>query len=568
MDRRITILWIGILSFFGLLVLRLFYWQLIASERLSSYAREQYQTETTIDAPRGEILARDGSPLSITVDAYKLIVDKNVFDMNTYEFSARMAPILVSTDSAGIKIESDRITKVIDSTKSTWIAIKQKINRDKKQEIEKLNIPGVIFEPIQDRYYPEASSSAQVLGFVGKSDKGYDMGYFGLEGYYNIELTGNSGIVARQSNALGAPLFSGTRKNVLARPGVTLLTSIDKRFQQIIEKKLQEGIAKYGAKSGTVIAMNPITGEILAMASSPTYDPREYYKYSNEEFKNPAISDSFEPGSIMKPLIMAAGIDTNVISPQTQCDICFGSYKIDKYFIETWNKEYYPNSTMTDVLVHSDNVGMVFVGNKLGKDNLINYFGKYGFGTATSVDLQGEAVPPFRKPNEWNIVDLATATFGQGIAVTPIQMIRAMASIANGGYLIKPHVVNEIQTDSGKVNIENLDKKQILSSSTTKQVTEMMMAAVKSGEAKWAVPKGFLIAGKTGTAQIPVAGHYDPTKTIASFVGFAPANDPKFVMLVILREPQTSQWGSETAAPLWFNISREVFPYMGIRPEN
>lgn len=568
MDRRITILWIGILSFFGLLVLRLFYWQLIASDKLSSYAREQYQTETTIDAPRGEILARDGSPLSVTVEAYKLIVDKNLFDMNTYEFSAKIAPVLVSTDSAGIKLESDRITKSIDSTKSTWITIKQKINRDKKQEVEKLNIPGLVFESIQDRFYPEASSSAQVLGFVGKSDKGGNIGYFGLEGYYNIELTGNSGIVARQSNALGAPLFSGTRKNVLARPGVTLLTSIDKRFQQIIEKKLQEGISKYGAKSGTVIAMNPVTGEILAMASSPSYDPREYYKYSNEEFKNPSISDSFEPGSIMKPLIMAAGIDTNVISPQTQCDICSGSYKIDKYFIETWNKEYYPNSTMTDVLVHSDNVGMVFVGNKLGKDNLINYFEKYGFGSATEIDLQGEAVPPFRKPNEWNIVDLATATFGQGIAVTPIQMIRAVASIANGGYLVKPHVVTEIQTEEGKMDTQSVDKKQILSLSTTKKVTEMMMAAVKSGEAKWAVPKGFLIAGKTGTAQIPVAGHYDPTKTIASFVGFAPANDPKFVMLVILREPQTSQWGSETAAPLWFNISREVFPYMGIRPEN
>jgi cell division protein FtsI/penicillin-binding protein 2 len=568
LSRRTTLLWLTFLGLFVCIVFRLYYWQVVSSKELSAKAFEQYHVEGSVDAPRGAILARDGTPLVVTTDAYRLIVDKTILTTNPFELANRLAPLLVSTDSAGIALEESRIRDLLSNEKTVWVPIKQKISQSTQSKLASYNIAGLVYEKIQDRFYPEASSAAQILGFVGKTDEGENTGYFGLEGEYNISLSGKPGFVRREANAIGATLFFGDSEDISARSGVTLHTTLDKRFQLTAEKKLEEGILKYGAKSGTVIAMDPATGGILAMASYPSYDPSTYWKYSNDLYKNPAISDAFEPGSIMKPLIMAAALDMHLITPQTECSICDGPYKIDKYFIETWDNNYYPHSTMTDVIVHSDNVGMVDVGNHLGLPNLLKYLQSYGFGHATGIDLQGEAVPPFRSANEWNIVDAATATFGQGIAATPIQMIRALGSIASGGLLVTPHVVASVESDSSTKDIELPTQPRVLSESATQQVTDMMIAAVKKGEAKWAVPKGFVIAGKTGTAQIPVAGHYDPTKTVASFIGFAPAKNPKFVMLVILKEPSTSQWGSETAAPLWFSIAKDLFPYFGIRPEN
>jgi cell division protein FtsI/penicillin-binding protein 2 len=221
---------------------------------------------------------------------------------------------------------------------------------------------------------------------------------------------------------------------------------------------------------------------------------------------------------------------------------------------------------MKDVIVHSDNTGMVFVGQKLGSDKSYEYITNFGFGSLTDVDLQDESSPDLRLKEQWREIDLATSSFGQGIAVTPIQMVRAVASLANGGFLMEPHVVKEISSEAGSFEIKPKIIRRVLKDSTTKIITEMMVAAVNEGEAKWTKVKGFKIAGKTGTAQIPVAGHYDPNKTIASFVGFAPADDPKFVMLVRYDQPSTSIYGSETAAPTFFDIAKQLFNYYKIAP--
>lgn len=213
---------------------------------------------------------------------------------------------------------------------------------------------------------------------------------------------------------------------------------------------------------------------------------------------------------------------------------------------------------MLDVIVHSDNVGMSFVAQKLGEDKMYDYLSKFGIGKLTGVDLQGESTVPLRKKGTWNIVDLMTSSFGQGVATTPIQIVRAVGAIANDGYLVTPKVVKSEKVDSVKV----------MSTEAAKKMTDIMIDHSKHGESQWTNLKGFSIAGKTGTAQIPIEGHYDSTKTIASFVGFAPANDPKFVMMVTLKEPQSSQWASETAAPLWYSIARDLFQYYGIQPEN
>jgi cell division protein FtsI/penicillin-binding protein 2 len=447
-----------------------------------------------------------------------------------------------------------------------WVPLARKVDSDKVDVIKNLHLTGIGFEPESKRYYPEATLAAQLLGFVGHDQSGQDKGYFGLEGYYDRELRGKDGFVQRERDAMGAPILIGLTQRVEPENGRTLNLWIDKTIQQIAEKRLSEGISRYQAKEGSVVIMDPETGGILAMASNPSYDPANYSVFDKSLYKNPIVAGSYEPGSTFKVFIMSAAINEHRVTSKTTMDET-GPLTIGDYVIRTWNNQYHGTQTMTEVIQHSSNVGMVFVQRKLGKDALLKYIHAFGFGTPTGVDLEEESSPDVRSDNQWGEIDLATASFGQGTAVTPLQMVRAVSVIANGGWLVEPHVVRSIVDSHGRV-IQNPVKRisRILSNSTTDIMTEMMVNAVDNGEAKWAKPPGYRIAGKTGTAQIPVAGHYDENKTIASFIGFAPADHPQFAMLVTLREPSTSPWGSETAAPLFFSIAKDILIYKGIPP--
>lgn len=566
---RLNLVFITIVLAFLALLFRLFYWQIIRAKDLSGQAREQYQSGVKIGASRGNILASDGNWLVGRGEAYLVFAEIPKLRQSPKAVAEKLAPLFVEdpNDRGSILLEIDRITSLLSKDEVVWVPIKQKITSDVKKGIEAQSLEGIGFEKKEDRVYPEASVAAHLLGFVGKNEAGENVGYFGLEGYYNLTLSGKSGFKASERDALGLPILTGVNREVEAISGVDLLTHIDKTIQLIVEKRLKEGIERYGAKGGTAIVFRPKDGALVSLAAFPSYDPVKYYEYGDEFFRNPAISDSFEPGSIFKPLVMAAALDTGVIEPESRCEICGGEVKVDKYTIETWDKKYHPDSTMTDVIVNSDNVGMTFVGEKLGAAKLFDYLDKFGIGHLTGIDLQGEINPGLRKKGDWNVVDLATASFGQGVATNPIQIVKAFAVLANRGVLVKPQVVDKIVKEGWEEDIKPEVGSRVISETTAREVTEMMVAAVKSGEAKWTQAAGFKIAGKTGTAQIPVSGHYDEEKTIASFVGFAPADDPKFVMLVTLREPTTSPWGSETAAPLWFGIARELFPYLGIQPE-
>jgi len=545
--------------FLGLTV-RLFYWQIVKGSELSRAAQSQYSTSKITSAPRGNIIARDGSYWVIRTGAWRLIANANLLKNSPNSIADKLIPLLKDADFA-------RLTDLL-SRKGSWIPLATKVDNEVKKNIEAMSIPGISFEPEEASYYPEASSAAQLLGFVGKDENGTDLGYFGLEGYYNLPLSGKPGFIGRQEDVRGVPILLDGGHEITAVNGVDLVTSIDKRIQILLEQKLSDGIEKYGAIGGSAIIMDPFTGNVIAMAASPSFDPMEYNKYNDSLFKNPLISNSFEPGSIFKVLIMASGLDAGVVTPDTVCDICDGPLNLDKYQIKTWNNKYHAESTMTDVIVNSDNVGMAFVGQKLGADNLYDYLNKFGIGKPTGVDLQGESSPRMRKRGTWNVVDVATASFGQGIAVTGIQMIRAVSVIANGGYLVSPKVVTEIRGKEWNETVKLEDPKRIISEKSAAEMAQMMVAAASSGESKWTKVKGFTVAGKTGTAQIPVAGHYDPTNTNHSYIGFAPVGKPKFIMLVTLQSPTSSLWASETAAPLWYLIAKDLFPYFGVQPDN
>lgn len=551
---------------FASLIARLFYWQVVMGADLKKQASYQYKGTKTITAPRGNIYANDGTWLAVMRTNWLLFAELPKLDKNSKEIANTLAPLFVEDNfesrdeyRQALIQETEKIQSALDRKGVVWVPVKRKLSSETKEKIEELNIKGLGFEPEESRYYPEGSSSAQLLGFVGKDEEGNDTGYFGLEGYYNISLAGKNGFLQREKDLVGVPLLTGGLSEIASIPGTDLVTHIDKRIQNSAEEKLKQGIEKYGAKEGSVIIMDPKTGAIMGMASYPSYDPAKYSEFDGTLYRNPAISDTFEPGSVFKVIVMAAGLDAEVIKPDTICDICDKPYKVDKYYIETWDRKYHPDSTMTDVLVHSDNVGMSFIAERLGAEKMYDYLDKFGIGRLTEIDLQGESNIKLRPKGTWNIVDLATSSFGQGVSTTPIQMIRAAAVIANGGYLVNPKVV-----DSGEAS----KPERVISEEAANDATAMMIESAKKGEAKWTDLQGFSVAGKTGTAQIPISGHYDEEKTIASFIGFAPANNPKFVMLVTLKEPQSSQWASETAAPLWYAIAKDLFNYFGIQPEN
>lgn len=552
------------LFFFFAIILRLFYWQVIRAEFLQSQAENQYFTSKKIDAVRGKIISSDGFVLASSNPVFSLfglpkVIGKDQKVTTSYLLAKVFASDLTDVDG----IAKGFIEKL--SYDLYWTILKKNVTLEQKKQIENLNLQGIGFDQGSSRFYPEGSSSAHLLGFLGSDAKGSAKGYFGLEGFYDGELKGVSGQVVHERDALGLPILIGNFLSNEAVKGKDLILNIDRSVQFIVESSLKKGVEKYGAKAGSVIVMEPFTGAILALASFPNYHPLNYYDFPKEFFKNPVVADQYEPGSTFKVLVMAAAVNEDAVEPDTKCDVCSGPLSLGGFVIRTWNNKYRPDSTMTDVIVYSDNTGMVFAAKKLGLNKFYSYIEDFGFGQPSNIDLQDESSPYIREKSAWKEIDLATASFGQGIAVTPIQMVRAVAAIANGGNLMEPQVVKEIK---GNKSFEIKPKviRQVIKNSTAQMLKEMMVAAVEEGEAKFTALKGFKVAGKTGTAQIPVAGHYDPNKTIASFVGFAPADNPKFVMLVRFDEPSSSIFGAETAAPTFFEIAKQLLLYYKIAP--
>ena len=474
------------------------------------------------------------------------------------EYSEKLAPILEEEEASisGLLNEHD-----------VWVPIKHQVDEQTVDKIKELELAGLGFEREDKRFYPETSMAAHLLGFVGKDALGKPKGYFGLEGFYDKELAGQPGFLLQERDAYGNPIVIGKIDRIEPKHGRSLVLYLDKTVQFIAETKLKKALEKYGAKAGNVVILDPKTGGILASASYPNYDPLLFSEFPDEYYRNPIVADTYEPGSTFKPLVMAKAFELKKLKPTDTYDES-GPVTVSGYQIKTWNSEYHGKISMSEILQYSSNVGMVYISSMLGKDGMLSLLSDLGLGSKTGIDLQEEAETFMRDESEWRDIDLATTSFGQGIAITPIQMIRAIAAIANNGVLMEPRLVKEIVSEDGKkIEIPPKETRRLYSAPTAKVIAELMVDAVEYGEAQWTVTKGFRIAGKTGTAQIPVEGHYDSDKTIASFVGFGPVENPRFVMLVTLREPTSSPWGSETAAPLFFDIANELFPYFGMYPQ-
>lgn len=588
---RVGILITGLSLLTVALVVRLFNIAVVDHKDYLVEAKQQQQVERDILPKRGTIYAENaatGTPVVVaqSVERYALsATPRNVTHKAEY---AKLLAQVSGVDEAKIKASLDKDNLYMDPimhglTQGQVADIAHKIVRVEQTFLPRQADLPVNFDPTQgdilqylggiffireyERVYPEASLMGQVLGFV--NDKG--QGQYGFEGQYDSELTGYAGKVSLETDSLGTQLQQIEQVN--GQDGTNYLLTIDRNVQQEIETALAAEVQKDQAKEGSVIVMDPKTGDVIAMANSPSYGPGDFRTVARDSaglFDNPSISSVWEPGSIFKPLIMAAAIDQGVVTPET-ADTFAASTQVDGYTINTALNKAYGHETMTDVLVNSDNVAMVWLGNKMGNQLMADYIRRYGFGTVTGIDLQNETSGRVVDPAKWSAILRATTTFGQGIAVTPIQIATAYSAIANNGVEMSPRIVKGvINADGSETDNAHPQGKQVLKPETATQLRDMLTAVVVHNHKKAGVA-GYKVGGKTGTAQVPdpAGGGYLTNTYDHSFVGMAPADDPKFIMIVKIDQPniqESGEFAESTAVPLFGQLASFLLHYYQVPP--
>ena len=544
---------------------RLFLIQVRDRDHYKSLASKQHIKTGILEAKRGKIFFSD----EINI----LAENKGTATINIAPREVQDAKELAKILAPIVKIKEKEVLEKIFSKNDPWIILKKNVSIEKTEKLR--GISGVYLEPNFTRYYSQKKMCSHALGFFGYSKNGEKrIGQYGIEGYWNKELEGKEGYWEGVVDASGNKILSPFNKIEEPVDGDYLVSTIDSNIQFFVEKELESLFEKYSPENGTIIVADPKTGEILAMASKPNFDPNNYQKENDINiFKNPAVSVSFEPGSIFKPIVMAGALEDGVLSPKTTY-VDKGSSVIGNYVIKNSDLKSHGKKTMTEVLELSLNTGMVFVSQKLGSKNLIKYVQKFGFGEETKIDLYGEALGNINNilnplSNEKKI-EYANASFGQGISATPVQMVSAFSTIANQGEPIMPHIIKkQIHPDESEKEIEGEKRKRVISAETASKLTAMLVSVVKNGYGSKAGVDGYLIAGKTGTAQVPnlEKGGYFKNKYIHSFIGYAPAFNPEFLILLKIDHPKGIRFSSDSLAPSFSNIAKYLFSYFGIPPE-
>jgi cell division protein FtsI/penicillin-binding protein 2 len=474
---------------------------------------------------------------------------------------------LITTLNVVAGIPSVEVEAAIKSSKP-YVLLKRPISAAVGDKLKDLlahgpvNLSGIDLNPIPHRVYPGASLASQVLGFVAYNNDGQQVGYFGVEGFYNDLLAGRSVHAVEQMVPFDAAL------NPTPDQGADLYLTIDRNIQFLTELTLADGIKQYGASGGTIIVMNPRNGEVLGMASWPTYDPNNYVTDPPSNPANPAVSGQYEPGSTFKVLTMAGALDSGTVTPQTPF-VDTGSVEVGGIVINNWNGGAWGPVDMLGCMQHSLNVCLASIATWLGPKSFYNYMQAFGIGHLTNVDLSAETPGRLKRPGDpdWFDSDLGTNSFGQGVAVSPLQLVTAASAIANGGTMMQPHILERVQRGSGQhVTLQQVLGRPI-KPETAAIESEMLAQSLERGEGDQALVDGYRIAGKTGTAEIPTPSGYDQRTTVASFIGWGPVDDPQFIVLVKLDRPTASIWGSETAAPLFKQLVTRLVVLMQIPPD-
>jgi len=561
--RRLPLLAALLVAVASLLVLRLLHVQVVRGADLRRQAvGERVHPLIPPSPPRGLIYDRDGFSLTVNEPRYAIEAYPRFVEDDEVGFVAeRLAPIL--------HLPAQVISTTLGSDVS-YVSLEPFATEQEGEAVRRMGLDGVGARLRWIRRYPNGPLAAHLLGFVSGSGEGF----YGLEGCYDRVLSPRAPQWEGEIGPSGRwplPQEEGTVPTPLA--GADLVLTLDLGVQAVVEQELGRALEDSAAESGAIIVMDPRSGAVLAMANLPAFDPNRYERYAywgrEDVFMNPAIAVQYEPGSVFKIVTVAAALDSGAITPAfTYVD--GGEIEVGGQLYKNWDERAYGERDLPDLLGYSLNVGAIQLAVQMGPDVFYRYVRAFGFDQPTGVDLQGEVAGEVRMPGdlEWHDSDLGANAFGQGLATTLLQMTSAVAAVANGGRLMRPYLAAEqLLPDGSVVESDPVMRGQPISPQTAAALTEILAQAVEQHIPQCQVP-GYRVAGKTGTAQIPVPGGYDPLWTTASFVGFGPVREPQLVILVWLYRPRTSPWGSETAAPVFQRLASRLFPMLGIPPDD
>ncbi len=581
---RLNILQGGIFLLIIIIIFRLFYIQIIKHDKYQELAITQHLMIKDIQANRGEIFAlkdeasKELAPLAVNQVYYEIFVDPSEITRprNISDILAELLDLESDQIYEKVNKENRKYEKILNNIEEDKINIlKDKldlllldINKDKATK-DKVSSTGVYWKKEVLRYYPDQEIGAHILGFLGYSQDGYTrVGKYGLEAYWQRELAGISGIVEGEKS-LSGKLLSFTNNKSTVEHGADLILTIDHNIQYTACKALERAVINYDAQSGSVIIMETKTGAIKGMCNYPSFDPNKYNEVeSSDVYNNNALYHNYEPGSVMKSISMAIAMETEHITADTiyndEGEIKFAG----GYTIRNSDLKAHGLVDMTEVLASSLNTGIIFATSEIHNKVFEDYMQKFGFGQEVGLEISQDSKGDISLLAKRGDIYKATASYGQGITVTPLQMINAINVLANNGNLVQPYIINKIEyTDEISETFEPQIIRKVISDSTASTLAAMMVNVIDSGHAGKAGVEGYYIAGKTGTAQVAgESGKYDLNKTIHNFVGFAPVDNPKFTMITKLDYPTAARFSADTAAPLFGDIAKFLLAYYNIPP--
>lgn len=541
-----------LLAGFGLILFRLVNLQVLQAAELTVKADRQHQKTVTLEGARGAITDRHGKVLAINMEVPSVFGVPTALDRPAAA-ARHLSPVLhVRASELERKLRQDR--------SFVWLA--RKLDPEQGRKLERLSVEGIGIVMEGRRFYPKGPLLSHVLGFAGMDGQGLE----GLERRYDSDLLGEKRATVLQRDALGRTVFPKGLAEQSPAPGHSLTLTIDEVIQYIAEKELEEEVNRRHAKGGTIIVMDPRTGGILAMAVSPRFDPNAVGALTPDRWRNRALTDAYEPGSTMKAVLAAAALEENMMRPGTMVFGEHGAMPVAGTVIHDHERTGWVS--FAEVIQKSSNVGAVKTGMALGDQRLYRYLQAFGFGQRTDIDLPGESAGLLKAPKDWGRRSLASIAIGQEIGVTPIQMVTAIAAIANGGVLMKPYVVSEVRDAKGQVLKRVLPqvRRRVISPESARTLTTILEGVVTDGTGGKAAIPGFRVAGKTGTAQKidPRTGAYSSTQFVGSFVGYVPAEEPRVAMIVVIDEPHGEAWGGVVAAPVFRRVGEQVLNYLGV----
>lgn len=536
--------------------LRAFQLHILEGDKLKRLGEKQHLKEWVLLPKRGTILDRSGEPLAVSLEGQSVYARPG--RLKEQEGLARKLAQALGMEPALVQ---QRL-----KAEKPFVWIKRQITPKEAEKVKALGIEGVgiYYEP--NRYYPLGRLAGQVIGFVGRDSQGLE----GIELHYDAYIRGTTGSSVVERDALGRRVLARGVERLEIPSGADIYLTLDTAIQHLAEKQLEAAVSKFQAKAGIAVAVEPFTGEVLALANYPLFNPNDFTHQSARQWRNRAVTDSYEPGSTFKAILAAAALEEGVVSREDLFYCELGKYSYAGKVIHDTHK--YGWLPFYRIIHYSSNIGATKVAEKLKKERYFKYIERFGFGTPTEIDLPGEASGLLRPPSQWSQIDLAAHSFGQGIAVTPIQLVMAYAAIANGGHLMRPFVVRRVVSQTGEVLLAHRPHvvRRVITEKTARLLTSILQGAVSDGgTGVMAEIEGFKVAGKTGTAQKPdlTNGGYAADKRFASFIGFVPANDPRLVLLVLIDEPKVDVHGGVVAAPVFQNVARGTMLHLGVVPE-